>query len=98
MEGTITVFSTAAHLTATRDTEPIAAAFGVPEQDVFTRDWLEELVDDDRSDPDWQESASIAAVCIHPAMVLSHDNTQRSLRIVVFTAYHRLRLISVQSL
>jgi hypothetical protein len=62
MAGTITVFSTAGHLLRIKDPGPIATAFGVPAEDVFTVDWLKQLVDDDRSDADWQISASVAAV------------------------------------
>ena len=69
MDGTVTVFSTAGHLlwnagvlASTADSGPIATAFGIPEDAVTGRDWLEELVDDDRGDGDWQASASIAAV------------------------------------
>jgi hypothetical protein len=68
MDGTISVFSTAGHLLNIQEPGPIATAFGVPAEDVFKVDWLEQLVDDDRSDADWQKSASMAAV--RPCLLL----------------------------
>lgn len=65
MAGAITVFSTAGDLMGIKEAAPIATAFGIPEDMVFEKDWLQDLVDYDFSDEDWQASASVAAVRNH---------------------------------